>query len=94
MKLVSIQPSTRSDKKLMAIFDNDGKKKTTHFGAKGYDDFTITKNEDRKNLYRKRHEKDLKTNDPTRAGFLAYWILWNKPTIEASIRDYKKMFNL
>jgi len=25
---------------------------------------------------------------------LARWILWNKPTIKESIKDYKKRFNL
>ncbi len=33
---VEIKPSTRKDKKFMAIFyDNDKKVKTTHFGLKG-----------------------------------------------------------
>ena len=39
---VDIKPSTRKDKKLMAIFfDNDKKVKITHFGAKNFSDFTI-----------------------------------------------------
>ena len=42
MKLVSIKPSTNSDKKLMATFERDnGRTITTHFGAKGLKDFTI-----------------------------------------------------
>jgi len=28
------------------------------------------------------------------AGALSRWILWNKPTIEASKADFKKRFNL
>ena len=44
MKLV-IKPSTKSDKKYMAIFyEGDKKVKTTHFGQKGMDDYTISKN--------------------------------------------------
>lgn len=95
MKLLSIEPSHRDGKKYVAKFDNDGKSITTHFGAKGYDDFISSGGDTAKRArYRKRHLKDLKTNDPTRAGYLSYFILWNKPTLEASIRDYKNMFNL
>jgi len=42
MRLVSIKPSTNSDKKLMATFERyNGRTITTHFGAKGLKDFTI-----------------------------------------------------
>ena len=94
MKLVSIKPATDGKHKLTAVFDNDGRTKTVHFGAKGYDDFTITHDTEQRDRYRKRHEKDLKTNDPTKAGYLSYYTLWNKPTLAASIADYKKRFNL
>ena len=36
------------------------------------------KDKDSTTSSRKRHKKDLDTNDPTRAGFLSYYILWNK----------------
>jgi len=93
MKSVKIIKSSRSDKKYMAMFNIDGKKKTTHFGQSGADDYTITRDEDQKKRYRTRHKKDLDTGDPTRAGYLSYYILWNKPTITDSIADYKKRFN-
>ena len=43
---VDIIPSTRKDKKLMAIFKNKDKKKikAIHFGAKGYRDYTLISN--------------------------------------------------
>ena len=94
MKLLSITPSTKADKKLMAIFDNDGRRKTVHFGQKNADDFTITKNVEQKNRYQTRHRKDLDTKDPSRAGYLSWYILWNKPTLTESIRDYRQRFNL
>ena len=94
MKLISITPSTKADKKYMAIFDNDGRRKTVHFGQKNADDFTLTKNLDQKNRYQTRHRKDLETKDPTRAGYLSWYILWNKPTLTESIRDYRQRFNL
>lgn len=95
MKLLSISDSSKPDKKLMAIFDNDGRKKTVHFGAKGMDDYTITKSKEQRDRYRTRHAKDLTTQDPTRAGFLSYYILWGDSTSRASnISSYKKRFNL
>jgi hypothetical protein len=94
MKLISITPSTKADKKYMAIFDNDGRRKTVHFGQKNADDFTLTKNVEQKNRYQTRHRKDLDTKDPSRAGYLSWFILWNKPTLTESIRDYRQRFNL
>jgi hypothetical protein len=91
MKLVSITKQTSGEKKYVALFTNG---KSVRFGARGYEDFTTHKDPERKERYRKRHAKDLETKDPTRAGFLSWYILWNKPTIKASIADYKKRFNL
>ena len=89
--MVEIKPSTRADKKLMAIFP-DGT--TTHFGAKGFEDFTTHRDEKRKELYIKRHRANEDWSNPKAAGTLARFILWNKPTLSASIADYKKRFNL
>lgn len=95
MKLLEVKESTKPDKKLMAVFESDtGRKKTTHFGASGMDDYTLTKDKSQRDRYRTRHKKDLETGDPTKAGFLSWYILWNKPTKAASIADYKKRFNL
>lgn len=93
---VEIKPSTQKDKKFMAIFyDDDGKKKkTTHFGAKGMSDFTIHKDKQRKERYLDRHRKRENWNSFMTAGSLSRWILWNKPTLKASISDYKKRFKL
>ena len=43
----------------------------------------------RKN-YIKRHLKDLKTNDYKRAGYLSLFLLWNKETLNESIKDFNK----
>jgi len=93
---VEIKPSTQKTKKLMAIFyDDNGKKiKTTHFGSAGMSDFTIHKDKQRKERYLDRHRKRENWNDPMTAGALSRWILWNKPTLQGSIRDYKKRFKL
>jgi len=95
MKVI-ISDSTNPKKKLMATFyDNEGKKiKTTHFGQAGADDYTITKDKEQRTRYRNRHKKDLDTNDYKKAGYLSWFLLWNKPTLTESIKDYKKRFNL
>jgi hypothetical protein len=95
MVKVVIKPSTKSNKKLMAVFTRDnGRTKTTHFGAAGMDDFTKTKNEEQKKRYLDRHRKNENWNNYESAGALSRWILWNKTSRQASIADYKRRFNL
>jgi hypothetical protein len=99
MKLIKVVPSNREGKKWMAVFDrttlgNRSFKLTTHFGARGYEDYTQHKNEERKKRYISRHKKNENWNDPTTAGSLSRWILWNKPTFTASLADFKRRFNL
>jgi len=90
VKLLSIKKSTRKDKKYTAYFDNG---LVTHFGAKGYNDYTITNDDERKRLYLIRHGKEEWTN-PTKASTLSRYILWNKKTLEESIKDYKRIFQI
>ena len=94
-KKVIIKKSTNAKKKYMAIFYEGGKKKkTTHFGAAGMSDFTKHKDEARKQRYMNRHKANENWQNPMSAGSLSRYILWNKPTLRASIADYKKRFNL
>ena len=81
------------NKKYEAMFDINGKIVKRKFGASGMSDFTKHKDKNRRENYISRHKKDLKTNDPTRAGFLSMYILWNKPSFSASVADYKKRLN-
>ncbi len=93
---MTIKKSDKSGKKLMATFtpDDGGRTKTTHFGAAGMDDYTLTKDKEQRSRYRGRHKKDLKSGDPTRAGYLSYYILWGDSTSRAeNIKKYKKRFN-
>ena len=64
------------------------------FGAQGYSDFTIHKDEERKQRYLDRHKANENWNKPDTPGALSRWILWNKPTLKESIDDFKKRFNL
>ena len=86
---VVIQKSSNPNKKYDAV--TDGKKKVS-FGAKGYSDFTKHKDEERKEKYIARHKVNQDWKDYETAGMWAKNILWNKPTIEASIKDTNKRF--
>jgi hypothetical protein len=95
MRLVNITPSTKAGKKYMAVFDNEGRKKTVHFGSAGMDDYLHTHDKEQRERYRTRHKKDLRTRDPTRAGFLSYYILWGDSTsFHQNVTDYKRRFGL
>ena len=94
MKLISITPSDKPEKKLKATFETDGRTKTTHFGASGMSDYTKNKDPERKARYLARHSATEHWNDTTSAGALSRWVLWNKTSLEASKADYKRRFHL
>ena len=91
-----ISESTRADKKLMVYpVDSRGNKigKVVHFGQKGFQDYTIHRDDQRKAHYMSRHQHD-NIFDLESAGSWAWFILWNKPTIRASARDMENKFNI
>lgn len=101
MKLISIKPSSNSDKKLMAKFERDnGRTVTTHFGQAGAMDFTKYSKQDKtiakekKKAYIARHKVNEDWSDPTSAGALSRFILWSEPTIESAIKKFKRRFDL
>ena|SRR5210317_1018040 len=93
---VEIKPSNNKDKKYTAIFyDNDKKKvKTIHFGASGYSDYTQHKDPKRKQRYIERHKNNEDWSDYKTAGALSRFILWNKTSLEDSIKNYANKFGL
>lgn len=96
-RLVNIKPSTRKDKKYDAFFEYvDGKIKKVSFGAEGYSDYTIHKDPERKQRYIDRHiKRELKFwSQPDNPASLSRWILWNLPTFEASLLDFRRRFRL
>ena len=97
MKLVSVVPSTRKTKKYMATF-SDGT--VTHFGGKGCGDFIKYSAKNRllgdakRRAYIARHGATETWRDPTTPATLSRYILWEKRTLTAAIRAYKKRFRL
>ena len=91
MKEYILSKSTRKDKKFMLSPKGEGK--TIHFGASGYSDFTKHGDEARKNRYIQRH-KSNEDWDKVNAGSASRFILWNKPTISQSVKDYEKKMGI
>ena len=95
MKLLKIVESTKPDKKMMAVFETDtGRTKTIHFGARGMDDLTITKDKEQMLRYLKRHESSENWDKADSAGALSRYVLWSATSLAQGIRNYKKRFNL
>lgn len=92
MELVDITESPNSKKRFRAYFNNG---KHTDFGDPQMESYIQHHDKGRRYQYWQRHINDLKTNDPTRAGYLSMFILWgNSTNIETNIRSYKELFNL
>ena len=94
-KLLDVEAMKSGKFKFVAHFESsDGRHRATKFGARGYEDYTIHKDKKRRERYRIRHQKDLLTKDPTRAGFLSYYILWGRYTdLNKCIEWYRKKLN-
>jgi hypothetical protein len=95
ISLVRIQASQKKDKKWTAVFEMDNKiLKYVSFGSKGYSDYTMHRDAERKQNYLNRHATRENWNDPTSPGALSRWILWNKPSFLDSVKDFKRRFHL
>ena len=81
--------SDRPDKKYF-IITNDNKK--IYFGQASASDFTLHKDEARKQRYINRHKKNENWNNKDTAGFWSRWLLWEKPTIKESYEYIKNKY--
>ena len=88
--MYSIKNSTRKDKKYMLVTP-EGKK--IHFGS-DMENYTIHKDDKRKERYIARHNNSREDWTKINPGALSRYILWNKPTIRESIKDFEKRFNI
>ncbi len=95
LRLKTIRKSHKREKKWDAVFEKNGKEKVVPFGQKGYSDYTKHKDKTRKARYLKRHSgMGEHWQKPDTPGALSKWILWNKPTFKASLKDFKTRFQL
>jgi hypothetical protein len=74
---------------------------TRKFGGFGYGDFIFWNKEKgthyaniKKENYIKRHSVNEEFTDPTAKSTLSMFILWNKKTLLASLKDYIKTFKI
>ena len=96
-KVYYLAKSDKPEKKYMITFENPktGREKTIYFGQAGASDMTQHKDEERKARYIKRHKgMGEKWNNPTTPGFYALHLLWNKPTLSASIKDTMDKYDI
>lgn len=70
-----------------------GNIKKISFGAKGYEDYTIHKDPERRQRYRIRHAHDH-IDDPSYPGFWSYHVLWDLPDLGKSYQKTLKSFDL
>ena len=95
MKLKTLRRSHTKGKKWAAVVEKNGKERIVPFGASGYSDFTKHKNVTRRARYLRRHSgMGEHWSKPDTPGALSRWILWNKPTLKASVDDFKRRFRL
>jgi len=92
MIVVYLEKSNRRDKKYKVMVNGI----TIHFGQYGYKDYTIHKDTKRKSNYISRHslKEDWTVKGINKAGFWSRWLLWNKPTLNESIKDIENKFNI
>ena len=93
---LGLHRSDDPEKKYYAEFKTDsGRTKRTYFGAAGMKDYTrysAAEREERRRRYLARHRTTENWDDPTSAGALSRWILWEKPSVAAGLRAYKRRF--
>ena len=91
MKTYTLEKSKSKNKKFKI---SNGK--TINFGDTRYDDFTLHKNPNRKKLYLARHKKRENWNKSgiNTAGFWSKHLLWNKKTLNKSIKNIEDRFRI
>lgn len=91
-----LEKSDNPKKKYMVSFINpkSGRMKTIHFGAKGMSDYTIHKDDERKQRYIDRHQKNEDWTDLTKSGTWSRFLLWGEKTLKKSIKEMEKKFKI
>lgn len=91
MNTFYLDKSPLSTKKWRVIFPN---KKHIDFGAKGYEDYTIHHDEERKKRYIQRHQKNEDWNDIFSRGAWSRFLLWEYKNLGSAIKNIEKKFNI
>ena len=68
--------------------------KVISFGAKNYKDYTIHKDDKRKENYIKRHQTSEDWKNLNTAGAWSRYLLWGEKTLDKSIKKMEELFNI
>jgi hypothetical protein len=93
VRLVRVVRSPRAGKKWRAVFARraTGATFVRDFGDAAMEDYTMHRDPERRRRYWQRHTRDLRTGDPTRAGFLSAELLWGASTsLAANVAAYRR----
>ena len=82
--IIYISESTRADKKWKAAAEDH---RTVHFGQRGADDFTIHRDEPKRQAYIARHgsKESWGRSGVMTPGWLSRYLLWEKPSLDEAI---------
>jgi hypothetical protein len=88
-------PATAKGKRLRAVFEGDGKRRTINFGADGATTYADGASKRVKAAWLARHGVREDWTRPDTAGSLSRWVLWgNSRSIPASQNAFAKRFGL
>jgi hypothetical protein len=95
-RFITLEPAGNHKHKYQITLQEipSGKVHKIKFGAYGYDDFTLTQNRKKREDYILRHKVREDWTDPLKPGTLSRFILWNKPSLKASLEDYLRRFGI
>jgi hypothetical protein len=93
MKVYILEQSANPLKKFTAIRLNPTLKHI-FFGDSKYEDYTQHNDDERKRAYLSRHKANEDWNDLDTAGAWAKHILWNKKSVDESIADMERNFDV
>lgn len=89
---LTLYPSTVKGKRYTVYVPKQNKLIKVDFGSSEHENYTIHKDPERKRLYQIRHKNDH-INDPYSAGFWSWWVLWNKPSLQESMKEALSLYN-
>jgi hypothetical protein len=96
IKVVLLCRSRKPGKKMTALIEERGRLRSVHFGAVGYSDYTLHRDRARMERYLIRHRRreDWSLGGIFSPGFWSRWVLWNKPSLRASVQDIRRRFGI
>ena len=95
MKIVSLEKSTRENKKYKAVMDTG---KEYHFGLKGSVTYIDGASKEKRDAFLARHmnnplEKKLIENLVPSPALLSVYLLWNTPSLEKNLKILNRLLS-